>query len=89
MTSLEKVIQRRTREHYPYGKGSKLTPLIVALEPGDLITVREQGRRQSSKVSIDAGDLYRMLLMMRARAQQAERQQARKAKKQLIKRGKV
>ncbi len=43
MTTLTKTIRRLTQEEY--GHGSKARKLVVALEKGDLITIREHRRR--------------------------------------------
>jgi hypothetical protein len=43
MTPLTKTVRRVTLETYGYGRNAR--KLVVALERGDLITIREQGRR--------------------------------------------
>jgi hypothetical protein len=43
MTPLNKTVQRVTLETYGYGKQAR--KLVAALERGDLITIREHGRR--------------------------------------------
>src|SRR5271154_5031660 len=43
MTPLTKTVRRVTQETYGYGHNAR--KLVVALERGDLITIREQGRR--------------------------------------------
>ena len=43
MTPLTKTVRRVTQEIYGYGRNAR--KLVVALERGDLITIREQGRR--------------------------------------------
>jgi hypothetical protein len=43
MTPLIKTVRRVTLETYGYGRNAR--KLVVALERGDLITIREQGRR--------------------------------------------
>ncbi len=43
MTPLNKTVRRVTVEEYGYGRNRR--KLVVALEKGDLITLREQGRR--------------------------------------------
>lgn len=43
MTPLNKTVRRVTVDEYGYGRNRR--KLVVALEKGDLITLREQGRR--------------------------------------------
>src|SRR6266540_6060071 len=43
MTPLNKTVRRVTVEEYGYGRNRR--KLVVALEKGDLISLREQGRR--------------------------------------------
>ncbi len=43
MTPLTKTVRRVTRETYGYGRNAR--KLVVAFERGDLITIREHGRR--------------------------------------------
>jgi len=43
MTPLTKTVRRVTLETYGYGRNAR--KLVVALERGDLINIREQGRR--------------------------------------------
>src|SRR5437016_13543019 len=43
MTPLNKTVRRLTVDEYGYGRNRR--KLVVALEQGDLISVREQGRR--------------------------------------------
>jgi hypothetical protein len=53
MTSLTKVVRRKTRRTYSVLYVSEARPIVVSLEPGDVITFRESGRRQVWSVSID------------------------------------
>ena len=55
MTALKKTVSRTTLREVP-GVRKKL---VVSLEPGDLLTLREQGRRK--KYSIGLQSLYWML----------------------------
>jgi len=43
MTPLNKTVQRVTLETYGYGRNAR--KLVAAFERGDLITIREHGRR--------------------------------------------
>ena len=43
MTPLNKTVRRLTLDEYGYGRNRR--KLVVALEKGDLITLREHGRR--------------------------------------------
>jgi hypothetical protein len=77
MTILNKPVRRVTREVYGYGR--KARRLVVALEPGDLITLREQGRRTRHTAR-----LYEVLWwMLRTAADKArmDKLRARKARK--------
>ena len=53
MTSLTKAVRRKTRRTYSVLYVSEARPIVVSLEPGDVITFRESGRRQVWSVSID------------------------------------
>ena len=50
MTSLNKTVQRVTVEEYGYGNNKR--KLVVAFERGDLITIREHGRRSKDAARI-------------------------------------
>lgn len=45
MTPLEKPVRRVTQAAYGYGRNAR--KLVIVLQKGDLITIREQGRRTS------------------------------------------
>jgi hypothetical protein len=53
MTSLTKAVRRKTRFLYAVLYSGKARPIIVSLEPGDVITFREAGRRQVWSVPVD------------------------------------
>ena len=53
MTSLTKAVRRKTRRTYSVLYVSEARPIVVSLEPGDVITFRESGRRHIWSVSID------------------------------------
>ena len=50
MTPLTKTVRRVTLETYGYGKNAR--KLVVALEKGDLITIREHGCRTKDTARI-------------------------------------
>jgi hypothetical protein len=53
MTSLTKAVRRKTRFPYAVLYAGNARSIIVSLEPGDVITFREAGRRQVWSVPID------------------------------------
>ena len=53
MTSLTKVVRRKTRRTYSVLYVNEARPIVVSLEPCDVITFREAGRRHVWSVSID------------------------------------
>jgi len=53
MTSLTKAVRRKTRFPYAVLYAGKARPIVVSLEPGDVITFREAGRRHVWSVPID------------------------------------
>jgi len=50
MTSLTKTVRRVTLETYGYGKQAR--KLVISLERGDLISIREHGRRSKDTARI-------------------------------------
>jgi len=58
MTSLTKTVQRATLETYGYGRNTR--KLVVALERGDLISIREFGCRTK-----DTARIYDVLWWMK------------------------
>jgi hypothetical protein len=58
MTPLTKTVRRVTLETYGYGRNAR--KLVVALEKGDLISIREHGRR-----SKDTARIYDVLRWMK------------------------
>jgi hypothetical protein len=58
MTPITKTIQRVTRETYGYGKRAR--KLVAAFEQGDLISIREFGRRTK-----DTARIYDVLWWMK------------------------
>ena len=75
MTPLHKTVQRVTLEQYGYGRHRR--KLVVALEKGDLITLREQRRRTSHTARLF--DVYWWLL--RCEADKAHMEKLRERKK--------
>ena len=75
MTPLHKTVQRVTLEQYGYGRHRR--KLVVALEKGDLITLREQRRRTSHTARLF--DVYWWLL--RCEADKARIEKLREPKK--------
>jgi hypothetical protein len=53
MTPLVKAVRRVTRRTYTVLYVHEARPIVVSLEPGDLITFRESGRRQTWTLPID------------------------------------
>lgn len=77
MTPLTKTVRRVTLETYGYGRNAR--KLVVAFERGDIISIRELGRRTK-----DTARLYDVLWWMkRGKADKArmEKLRARKAAK--------
>jgi hypothetical protein len=77
MTPLTKTVRRVTLETYGYGRNAR--KLVVAFERGDIISIRELGRRTK-----DTARIYDVLWWMkRSKADKArmEKLRARKATK--------
>jgi hypothetical protein len=53
MTRLEKPVRRKTRWTYSVLYTGDSRPIVVSLEPGDVISFRELGRRASWSLPID------------------------------------
>jgi hypothetical protein len=53
MTPLAKVVRRVTRRTYTVLYVHEARAIVVSLEPGDVITFRDSGRRQAWTLSID------------------------------------
>ena len=74
MTPLTKSVRRVTLETYGYGKQSR--KLVVSFEKGDLISIREHGRRTK-----DTARLYDVLWWMkRSKAAKAQMEKLRERK---------
>lgn len=53
MTSLNRPVRRKTRWSYSVLYAHDSRPIVVSLEPGDVVTFREAGRRQAWSLPID------------------------------------
>jgi hypothetical protein len=53
MTELTKAVRRKTRRAYVVLYTAEARPIVVSLEPGDVIAFREAGRRQVWMLPID------------------------------------
>jgi hypothetical protein len=77
MTPLTKPVRRVTLETYGYGKQAR--KLVVTLERGDLISIREQGRRTKDTARIY--DVFWWMQRSKAMKVQMEKLRQRKAAK--------
>lgn len=75
MTSLTKAVRRITRRPYPVLYVNEARPIVVSLEPGDVITFREAGRRQTWSLPIDR--MFRQAVREAAQTQWREKKQRR------------
>jgi len=80
MTSLTRAVRRKTRFPYAVLYAGKTRPIIVSLEPGDVITFREAGRRHVWSVPIDR--IFRQAVREAAVAQRRERKSRRRSQLQ-------
>lgn len=53
MTELTKAVRRKTRRSYAVLYAGEPRSIVVALEPGDVVSFREAGRRQVWTLPID------------------------------------
>lgn len=77
MTPLAKAVRRVTRRSYPVLYVNEARPIVVSLEPGDVITFRESGRRQTWSLPIDR--MFRQAVREAAQAVRRERKTRRSA----------
>jgi hypothetical protein len=77
MTPLTRPVRRVTLETYGYGKQAR--KLVVTLERGDLISIREQGRRTKDTTRIY--DVFWWMQRSKAMKVQMEKLRQRKAAK--------
>jgi hypothetical protein len=74
MTGMDKGIKRRTVNPYRIGisgswidqGGKKLVVELEGDERGDFVRIREEGRKASSSVVFDVGELYRKGLIAKS-----------------------
>ena len=77
MTSLTRAVRRKTRFPYAVLYAGKTRPIIVSLEPGDVITFREAGRRHVWSLPID--HVFRYAVREAAIAHRRERKARRRS----------
>ncbi len=77
MTTLTKTVRRVTQDAYGYGRNAR--KLVVAFEKGDLITIRELGRR--TKHTARLYDVLWWMLRCQADKARMEKFRERKTKK--------
>lgn len=53
MTTLTRIVRRKTRYSYSVLYVGAARPIVVSLEPGDVIAFREAGRRHRWTLAID------------------------------------
>lgn len=76
MTTLEKPVFRLTRAAFAVLHHRSHRQIVVGLEPGDVLTFREKGRRQRWSLAID--DVFRFAIRARAEADRREKRALRK-----------
>ena len=77
MTVLTKPVRRKSRQSYVVLYAGEARPIVVALEPGDIITFREAGRRHIWSLPIDR--MFRQAVREAAQAGRTQRKRARRA----------
>jgi hypothetical protein len=77
MTSLTKAVRRKTRSNYSVLYSGEARPIVVSLEPGDVISFREAGRRQAWSVPIDR--MFRQTVREAAQALLHEKRRRKRA----------
>ena len=77
MTTLDRPVRRVTQDLYGYGRNAR--KLVVMLQKGDLLSIREQGRRTSHTARIY--DVLWWMLRCEADKAQMEKLWERKARK--------
>jgi hypothetical protein len=71
VTSLTKAVRRKTRWTYSVLYSGDARPIVVSLEPGDVITFREAGRRQTWSLPVDR--MFRQAVRESAQALRREK----------------
>ncbi len=74
MTPLNKPVRRKTRWSYSVLYAHDSRPIVVSLEPGDVVTFREAGRRQVWSLPIDR--LFRQAVREAVQAQRRDKKVA-------------
>jgi len=75
VTSLNKSVRRKTRWSYSVLYAHDSRPIVVSLEPGDVVTFREAGRRQVWSLPIDR--LFRQAVRESAIAERLQKRRSR------------
>jgi len=78
-TITDKSVFRVTRAAYTVLHHSKYRQIVLGIEPGDLVTCREKGRRK--RWSITADDLFHFLVRKQAEADRRKKIEERKARR--------
>jgi len=71
MTTLERTVRRKTRWTYAVLYSGESRAIVVSLEPGDVISFRELGRRASWSLPIDR--MFRQAVRESAQAVRREK----------------
>ena len=66
MTTLNRPVKREVGGQVPHGIRPRLVVTLYPDRRGDLIGLREAGRRQASEVTVEVGALYTRLVVARA-----------------------
>jgi len=77
MTRLERPVRRKTRWTYSVLYTGEARAIVVSLEPGDVISFRELGRRASWSLPIDR--MFRQAVRETAQAVRREKQKIKRA----------
>ena len=78
MTQLHRPVKREVSGQVPHGIRPRLVVTLYPGRSGDLIGLREAGRRQASEVTIEVGALYTRLVVARAGQMKRLRQEHRR-----------
>jgi hypothetical protein len=77
VTTLTKAVRRKTLATYSVLYSGEGRPIVVSLEPGDVITFREAGRRQTWSMPIDR--MFRQAVREAAQALRHEKRRQKRA----------
>ncbi len=75
MTTLDRPVYRLTRAAFPVLHHRHLRQIVCGLEPGDVLTFREKGRRHRWSLSIDGA--FRIAVKIQVEADRRARKAAR------------